>query len=152
MNNKLLYIIAISGGIILFFIFSYDKFNKTSNENTIGISSYDSQMNNAILEARNKLPEFINHLNNPNKHQIFLIKVRFVDDDKFEHMWVKNIKYDGKYFYGKLNNNPASIRNYYFGQSVKFTKDDVSDWVILSNNNTIGYFTKKVIENKSIGN
>jgi uncharacterized protein YegJ (DUF2314 family) len=150
MKNKIIYIISVSFGIILFVIVAIK--DNTTNDDTIKVSVYDNQMNEAIRNARDTLPVFINQLSKARKTQIFLIKVRFSEDYSGEHMWVKNVQYDGnKYFSGVLNNKPVSLKKYSFGQHVRFTKDDVSDWVIISDGTTSGGYTNKVIRNINNG-
>jgi uncharacterized protein YegJ (DUF2314 family) len=76
---------------------------------------------------------------------MFEIKKGFVDGEKVEHLWITNVKYDGKNFSGKINNRPLDVKNVRLGQRVTISPRDVSDWMFLKDGKLMGGYTTRVL-------
>jgi uncharacterized protein YegJ (DUF2314 family) len=76
---------------------------------------------------------------------MFEIKKGFVDGGKVEHLWITNVKYDGKNFSGKINNRPIDVKNVHLGQRVTIAPRDVSDWMFLKDGKLMGGYSTRVL-------
>ncbi|MDR2223489.1 MAG: DUF2314 domain-containing protein [Flavobacteriaceae bacterium] len=63
------------------------------------------------------------------------------DDVLVEHMWIGNIDFDGSVIYGELLNEPIDIKSIKVGDEVGVTIEQISDWMIVSDDKTYGGFT-----------
>ncbi len=63
----------------------------------------------------------------------FIVKSDFVENGEHEHMWSQITRYhDGK-FLGKFTDSAYLIKNVKPGDSVKFIKQEIEDWVMYDN-------------------
>ncbi|MDR0228306.1 MAG: DUF2314 domain-containing protein [Flavobacteriaceae bacterium] len=71
----------------------------------------------------------------------FTEEVEGSDDVVVEHMWIGNIDFDGTIIYGELLNEPLDIKSIKVGDEVGVTLEQISDWMIVSEDKTYGGFT-----------
>ncbi|NRB79908.1 MAG: DUF2314 domain-containing protein, partial [Saccharospirillaceae bacterium] len=76
------------------------------------------------------------------------IKVKLSQGDNNEHFWLSDLEYKNDLFYGTINNYPAMLTNYKFGDSVSVKPEEISDWFIIMGSNFLGGFTMKVTRNR----
>jgi uncharacterized protein len=62
-----------------------------------------------------------------------------------DHVWVKDIQFDGKYICGLLVNKPFFICDVEVGDPMGFELTDVEDWVLACGGKVCGGFTIQVI-------
>lgn len=110
------------------------------------VDSEDPAMNAAMDKARATVPTFIAALENPKPGQSgFTIKKPFKDGEKFEHMWIDRVGYDGTKFRGSVANEPESVTNVIMGRRVTVAPDEISDWMFIDNGKLAGGYTLRVL-------
>ena len=109
----------------------------------------DQQMNAAIAEAKRTIDEFIRNIGkNEGSGVKRSLKVRFDTDKEPEHIWVGDVKMTGQGFEGVLENEPVNIKGLKAGDKVTFSKNQISDWILISEGKVKGGFTIKVVRNQ----
>src|SRR6202162_1940712 len=112
----------------------------------VRVADDDKAMDRAVEHAQRSLGFFMAALRAKKPGDtMFEIKKGFVDGDKVEHLWITNVKYDGKNFSGKINNRPIDVKNVHLGQRVMIAPRDVSDWMFLKNGKLMGGYTTRVL-------
>lgn len=111
----------------------------------------DKVMNAAIEQAKASFSNFEKAFeeNRKSKKYIdFSVKQSFpVKAGGNEHMWITNIEYDGKAYYGTLANTPLEDVGFQMGDEITIDKNMISDWMYTdkSTNKTYGAYTLKVM-------
>ncbi len=122
---------------------------RTDEPDIYHVGKADPKMINAINTAKKTVSTFITNLKNPKKNQRdFVIKTKFVDGENYEHIWIKNVKIEGYFFTGTIDNVPNRLTNIKFGQKVQIHKKDISDWKFVENGKLVGGYTIRVIRDK----
>lgn len=75
----------------------------------------------------------------------FAIKKGFVEGDHVEHLWIRDVSYDGKNFHGKIDNQPVEVKNVRQGQRMTVAPREVSDWMFVQNGKLIGGYMTRVL-------
>ncbi len=113
-----------------------------SDDKVVDIARDDPDMNAAIKHARATLDDFLKLAEAPpNDTQGYKLKVMVRDGDATEHFWVIPFSRTKEGFAGTLANEPQAVRNVVAGQTIQFTRDDISDWGYAKNGRQIGSFT-----------
>ena len=114
----------------------------------VPVLSTDEEIVAAIIEARERLPEFVKALAQPNATQShFAVKYPFTDkeSEEVEHLWIINLTAKGDKFLGVVGNDPVSIGDLRYGQEVEIPQAGITDWIYFENGVQIGAFSKKVL-------
>ncbi len=101
-------------------------------------------MHFAIQEARRTLPQFFEQYANPTPLQeFFLVKVQFEIAGQSEHVWIANI--DASEFppTGTVANE-TSLPGLKFMETVSFSPERITDWMIIEDGHMVGGFTNQV--------
>ena len=110
------------------------------------VKADDPKMNAAMDKSRQTVQTFIKELQAPKPGQSgFSVKVGFTEKGKTEHMWLTDVKYDGKKFQGVINNDPEFLKTYKLGQKVDVELSTISDWMFIDNGKLMGGYTIKVL-------
>jgi uncharacterized protein YegJ (DUF2314 family) len=110
------------------------------------VSDDDKQMDRAVENAQKSLGFFMAALHaKKDGDTVFEIKKGFVDGNKVEHLWIREVTYDGKNFHGKIDNRPLEVSNVHLGQGVTLAPQDVTDWMFLKDGKLIGGYTTRVL-------
>lgn len=89
-------------------------------------------MRKAFALARATLDDFLKKAKAPAaKTSAYAIKVRIRDGKMSEYFWVIDFKQDEKTFSGVLSNEPRIVKNLRLGQTYRFNRDQIVDWVYL---------------------
>ncbi|OCL26325.1 hypothetical protein U472_09965 [Orenia metallireducens] len=114
------------------------------------VENENKEMNQAIQKTKENLSIFIKELSkNNNEYTNLLLKARFEEGEKIEHMWVSDITYSSSTFMGILSNEPMYVKNLSYGDIVFVNKNQVSDWMIVKEDGTvIGGYTLRVLRNR----
>ena len=118
-----------------------------------GVKSIDATnkaMSEAISEARKRLPEALNFLND----ESVVVKIKAGFDTVTgteEHMWFLNVKaVDQKTLEGELGNEPLETPSMKKGKRYRFPITRISDWgAVMKDKTSTGFFTMKVLERES---
>lgn len=95
----------------------------------------------AIEEARTRFPEFLTAWQARARDGMYMIKCRFTEGDRSEHMWVMCKEVTAETVTGTLENSPAFIRTVKKGQTVSMPIQELSDWVYTTSDAAAGAFT-----------
>ena len=113
------------------------------------IEAADTEMNAAMAEARRTLPEFEDRLANPRPTQtLTIIKGRFTEGEKVEHMWLNQIVVTSEGYRGVLGNDPYELTGMKAGETLLVARDDVSDWVVVDDGKLVGGYTMRVLRSR----
>lgn len=116
------------------------------DDQTVRIRSEDDEMNAAIERAQATLEEFLKIARNPPAGASgFKLKVRLHDSHGTEHMWVTPFKQTPAGFTGVLDDEPESVTSVENGQTLTFTRAEISDWGYVQNGKQKGSFTVCVL-------
>ena len=74
------------------------------------VSDDDPQLRAAVAEANSRFDEFLMALADRAPADTFAVKAPFTDDFGREYMWVAVSDVDGSHIYGRLDNDPATVR------------------------------------------
>jgi uncharacterized protein YegJ (DUF2314 family) len=116
----------------------------------------DEKMNEAQLRARKTFKYFWREMSWEARRIIpglgmSAVKMAFktnVPGDnvpQYEHMWIGEIEFDGNEISGALLNNPSWISDVVSGDRVRFTVNELTDWLYAINGRAFGGFTVNAI-------
>ncbi len=105
----------------------------------------EKKMEKAIEDARSTFDDFLTRFRNPQPgDEAFHVKVRIEDKNGVEHFWVGDLKLDAEPYSGKIGDEPGIVKKVKFGQDYSFTRNEVSDWMYMSNGKMQGNYTLRV--------
>lgn len=110
------------------------------------VGTADPQMIAAIREARASLDGFLALAASPPAGtEKFKLKVMVKDGPDTEHFWVVPFRATAEGFEGTLANEPRVVRNVKAGQTIRFTRAEISDWGYQKAGRQVGSFTVCVL-------
>lgn len=106
------------------------------------VAKGDPAMEAARAKARAGLDAFLQHAagHHPAKKK-FAVKLALRDGETVEYMWVARFEPDGDGFIGILNNTPRMIKTAKSGDTMRFRRDDIYDWMYVEGGVIKGNFT-----------
>lgn len=109
--------------------------------------SEEERINAATEKARLTFDYFKSSLASPLSHQqYFSLKAKIEDGDMVEHIWLTDVTFDETdNFFGKIGNEPLSVKNVKIDQQVGIPFEKVSDWMIIEDGRLIGGYTIRAI-------
>src|SRR5690349_18326650 len=100
---------------------------ESSGPTVINVEDDNPEMLKAISEARRTLPEFWKAFEQRQTGDSdFSLKVKIEDDQAAEHIWLTGIERTGDEVFGKLGNDPDSLKNLKLGDRLKIDQRNVS--------------------------
>ena len=115
-------------------------------DRTVIVTRQDPEMLKAIEQAQASLGDFLKIKANPPKGATaFKVKVKITDSNVTEHMWVTPFRELDSGFVRTLADEPDYVHNVVNGQTLKFTRSDISDWGYELDGKQKGSFTVCVI-------
>lgn len=135
--------------LLSFFLSCKEKTEKTVDP-VVYAESNDRELENAKNQALSRLDYFINSFKKKNNDStyIFSIKIDFVENDQHEHMWITIDRIENNKFFGVLDNDPETIKNYKLGDRITVKKEQIEDWAIMTNNEMEGGYSVKVLQKR----
>ncbi|AZO77379.1 hypothetical protein BLM15_06980 [Bosea sp. Tri-49] len=109
----------------------------------VDFRSSDREMNRAIEQARNTLPDFV-ALYRSGKGERHAVKVAIPYDRGREHIWMNLTAVEGDVFVGKIANDPVHLDNLNRGDGYRAGSAMVSDWNYMSGGQMYGSYTTRV--------
>ena len=107
----------------------------------------DAEMNQAMQDARDTFPEFLDALRNPAPaFNDFLVKVAFENEGGGEHIWLGSVSESDGILLGVVESEPINVPSITYGQPVIIDPDKISDWAYFDGDKRIGGFTIAVME------
>jgi uncharacterized protein YegJ (DUF2314 family) len=110
------------------------------------VNDSDKAMDQAVTTARESLGFFLAALQakKPDTGE-FEVKKCFIVGDKVEHIWIRDVNWDGKAFHGRVDNKPLEVGNVHLGERVSVTPEDLTDWMFVKEGKLMGGFTMRVL-------
>lgn len=113
----------------------------TKKPETLIEGGYDQQeMDAAIARARSEVDSFIAVLAK-NDGSNFAVKVPITDKGETEHFWLTNVFYREGQFSGLLGNDPGTVTNVKYGDTITVAKAEISDWLYMRDGKMYGNYT-----------
>lgn len=101
-------------------------------QRVIDFSRKNRTMNDAIARARETVGELLRRLEAPADSGVTItVKLRVAEGDVAEHMWLRDVRYEGGMIHGRLNNVPRDLRRVRLGDALQVAPDQVSDWMVI---------------------
>jgi uncharacterized protein YegJ (DUF2314 family) len=118
---------------------------KVIEDQIVQVAGCNEQMGEAIDQARASICDFFAAFEDPKpNHTAFLIKARFVDGEKSEHIWLADLDFKTRPATGVIANEP-DIRTVTYMERVPFLPEQISDWMYMEDGKLVGGFTTKVL-------
>ena len=110
------------------------------------IEDYDeAKMEEAMAEANSTLDQFFTRFRTPQPgDEAFALKVRIEDDNGAEHFWLGQLNLEKEPYSGVIDNEPGIVECVKLGERYSFAKEDISDWMYMSNGRMQGNYTLRV--------
>ncbi|MBO9702237.1 MAG: DUF2314 domain-containing protein [Sporocytophaga sp.] len=126
---------------------------RPNQPDVIRVQTEDDKMNWAMEKAKLTLHYFEKSLTNPQpRQQYFSIKVKIVDGEKIEHIWLTQPSFDEEgNLFGIVGNKPIDVKNVKIDQKIEIDRALVSDWMIIENGRLIGGYTIRAIRDNLSG-
>lgn len=150
--------LLIIGLIVIVFItiFFFIK-GRTKNESTDKIASLsidDTLLKKYKDTAQEQLDYLIKFMNEHDKDDTlfrYAVKSNFHEQGHDEHMWTQVYEFRGDYFIGTLANEPSSIKQIKYGDTVKVFRQDIEDWILQDflANTEVGGFSRQYLRSKA---
>src|SRR5258708_23927702 len=117
---------------------------------TVAVPRDDPDMQQAYLEARRTIEQFIRYLQSPTLTQgYFGVKVRITGADRDEYFWMSDVAYDGGAFIGKIEGESNLLRqSKKAGDNHQARLDEIYDWMIVDNGKLVGGYTIRMARSK----
>jgi uncharacterized protein YegJ (DUF2314 family) len=110
----------------------------------------DGELDAAVEEARTRWPEFVAAFESreANDDRPYIVKGPFGEGDNVEFMWVEVTALEGDTVYGVLKNSPHAVPGLKEGDRVRVAVSDVCDWLCVVNDQSLGGFTVRAIDER----
>jgi len=119
------------------------------DDEVVLVGNRDPEMIVAIRTARAELDQFLALASAPPAETSgYKLKVIVRDGESTEHFWVTPFSREPNGFTGTLANDPRVVRNVKAGQTLRFARDQISDWGYVRNGRQVGSFTVCVLLKK----
>jgi uncharacterized protein YegJ (DUF2314 family) len=102
------------------------------NDDSVSMMSNDDpMMRKAFKRARAELDAFLKTARAPADHQSdFAVKVGLQEGERTEYVWISDFKEDARgNLSGVINNEIEIARKYKLGDTYRFTREDIVDWL-----------------------
>jgi len=135
-NRAVIIAVSVLAGITLAKLPQWYNQPEPASNHVVAVSKADTGMNTAIAQAKRSLPVFLAHVLNSSGSMTTpsTIKVAMPTtggESDIEHIWVMPFRRlpDGT-FSGELNNHPSHLGSLAFGDTIRFSQDQISDWAL----------------------
>ena len=107
----------------------------------VGMSDDHPMMSKAFKRARAELDDFLKVARAPAAHQSdFAVKVGLHDGEGTEYVWISDFAEDARgNFSGVINNEIEIVTKYKLGDTYRFTRTDIVDWLYFDSRETRMY-------------
>ena len=136
----------------MFRFFKGKKHTKEAADKVVGLSAKDASLQAYKDSAQKELQYLIDFMNDHEKNDElfrYAVKADFVEGDHSEHMWVQVTEFKDGHFFGRLANEPHTIKAIKYGQRVTVKRDNVEDWILQDflTNTKVGGYSSEYIRN-----
>jgi len=140
------YLLSVSMLLIILvpqFAISETLIDKAKSDSAVDMSDEEPAMQKAMERARASLDDFLRKAGSPPPDTVqYSVKVRVLDGENKEYLWISNLKGQGELWSGRIDNLPV-IRSVKKGQSYSFAKSEIVDWTYVdkTKKKVVGNFT-----------
>jgi uncharacterized protein YegJ (DUF2314 family) len=113
----------------------------------VGIAADDPRLLAAVHEARRRWPEFVAAFEQREPGQLFSVKVPVREGKQTEYMWLSVSALENEMIYGRLDNEPVSMKRLHAGDRLRVPVRDLNDWLFTRGDTLAGGFTIDVLTN-----
>lgn len=125
---------------------SEDAVTRTGQPDYLRVPEADPAMEQAVAEARRTVPQFLGNLRSPAPSQhMFAVKVAFVEGGAREHIWLDELRYDGKMIHGLVSNEPMNVKGVKLKDQASVAPSAISDWMFIDNGRLMGGYTIRLL-------
>ena len=118
---------------------------QTAKQQPVVVEKDDPDMAAARAKARAGLDDFLKLAANPKPGTTnYSVKLPIYNNGKSEVFWITPFTVEGNVIRGKINNAPQFVSNVKLGQTVKFQKANIVDWMYVDEN------SKRIVGNFSL--
>ncbi len=117
------------------------------------VNDYDPKMMRAVNRARRKFPEFVDAFERCMRGEVpegtlqdFSVKSPVTVGRNTEYIWSNITCIENGIIYGKLCNQPVSLKGLSAGDRVRIRETELNDWIYKDNDEIKGGFTIKVLK------
>jgi uncharacterized protein YegJ (DUF2314 family) len=129
---------------------------KDNSENIYQVNYGDKEVLLAMQKARDTFEDFKSEVIQDYSRKIpvldiILIKAYFYDvnfPNNGEHLWVKDITFEGERIIGEIVSVPEHVKSVESGKKVSILLEQLSDWLYVSNGKAHGAFTVRLLRNR----
>lgn len=126
----------------LFLVSSSFSQEKRDESEVVPIDRGDPEMEAAIRQAQATLDTFLQLAAKPPPNAFeFKLKVMVQEGRETEHFWVYPFRRISSGFEGSIANDPKIVRSVTAGQTIKFTRSEISDWGYVKDGRQVGNYT-----------
>ncbi len=108
----------------------------------------DINMKLAIQKAQSSFQEILDNFEKINSNELYIKAPLILNDGAFEHIWLKNISYDGTYITGRIDNFVTGDTLAKKGDIFSIKPEFISDWRLSKEGSEFGNFTLYVALNR----
>jgi uncharacterized protein YegJ (DUF2314 family) len=109
------------------------------------IDTDDPEMVAAIRAARESIGDFFAAFENPEPNErAFLLKVRYVEGDRTEHIWLADLDLTSTSGTGTVANE-TDFPGLTYLQRVSFQPDQITDWMYYKDDKLVGGYTTRLL-------
>jgi uncharacterized protein YegJ (DUF2314 family) len=115
---------------------------RAERDDIVNVSKDDPAMLAAMAKARSTLSGFLTLAQAPEpKMEGFSVKVAVRDQEQLEYLWIAPFERRDGGFSGRINNQPRTLGNVRFGQTISFAQAEIVDWTYIDDGRMKGSFT-----------
>lgn len=136
----------------MFRFFKGKKRTEETADKVVRLSANDASLETYKDKAQNELQYLIDFMNDHEKDDElfrYAVKADFVEGDHSEHMWVQVNEFKDGSFFGRLANEPNTIKEIKYGDNVTVKRENVEDWILQDflTNTKVGGYSSEYIRN-----
>ena len=137
------------------------KESKYENEDVntkraVRVDFNDADWLSAVKSARESFPIFLEKVSKdsdgrPSSPSKAVLKAYFSDisaPKDGEHLWIAYVDYDGENIYGVVESNPLNLDTPKLGDEVRFTLDQLTDWLVVREGKASGAYTINLLRSR----
>jgi uncharacterized protein YegJ (DUF2314 family) len=110
--------------------FAQGALERARKDEVTRVPADNAAMADAFRKARAGLHGFLKLLDAPPPGtDRYAIKLLVSDAGENEYFWISNLKREGDRFSGTLDNTPRLVKNVRQGQTMRFGREDIVDWM-----------------------
>lgn len=108
------------------------------------VKKSNQEMAEAVEKARETFPSFLENWKNQKNTAVSIKFAIPTDNGELEHIWFQPTEITDEKIDATCGNKPLNVSGLKYGDSRSFTRNDISDWMILVKEKCYGGYTIRV--------